>query len=296
MIHESIQLYPGQEEVSLVTYIQDSQRLVFDKDKKPAVIICPGGAYLYLSDREAEPVALAFAKMGYQAFILNYSVYGHAGEEMKENTSSKFPAPMQDIARAMEIICQNSEKWHIDDSGIGLIGFSAGGHNVASYGNMWRSEEINEGISMPVEKLKPAFNVLAYPVTNYWSLYESYLPLEHLSEDKQKTAYAFAMASFGRTEVNEALLKKWSPALTVNEDTPATFLWTTREDEVVPASQTLEMMAALDRGNIPYEGHIFSKGPHGLSLAQETTAVRSNQVNPEAGAWLPMLQSWLKKL
>lgn len=296
MIHESIQLYPGQEEVSLVTYIQNSQRLVFDKDKKPAVIICPGGAYLYLSDREAEPVALAFAKMGYQAFILNYSVYGHVGEEMEEDHSSKFPAPMQDIARAMEIICQNSEKWHIKDSEIGLIGFSAGGHNVASYGNKWRSEEINQGISIPVGKLRPAFNVLAYPVTNYWSLYESYLPLENLSEDRQKTAYAFAMASFGRTEVDEALLKKWSPALTVNEDTPATFLWTTREDEVVPASQTLEMMAALDRGNIPYEGHIFSKGPHGLSLAEETTAVRPNQVNPEAGAWLPMLQSWLKKL
>ena len=74
MIHESIQLYSDREEVSLVTHIQDSTRLVFGKEKKPAVIICPGGAYLYLSDREAEPVALAFSKMGYQAFILNYSV------------------------------------------------------------------------------------------------------------------------------------------------------------------------------------------------------------------------------
>lgn len=296
MIHESIKLYPGQEEVSLVTYIQNSKRLVFSKEKKPAIIICPGGAYLYLSDREAEPIALAFAKMGYQAFILNYSVYGQVDKELKENPHSKFPAPMKDIARAMEVVHQNSEKWHINDSEIGLIGFSAGGHNVASYGNMWRSEEINQGASIAVEKLKPAFNILAYPVTNYWSLYQSYLPIDKLAEDKQKTAYAFAVASFGTIEADEVMLKKWSPALTVNEDTPATFLWTTREDEVVPASQTLEMMSALDQAGIPYEGHIFSKGPHGLSLAQETTAVHSNQVNPEASAWLPMLRAWLKKI
>lgn len=296
MIHESIQLYSDREEVSLVTYIQDSTRLVFGKEKKPAVIICPGGAYLYLSDREAEPVALAFSKMGYQAFILNYSVYGQVNEELEENPHSKFPAPMQDIARAMEIIHQNSEKWHINESKIGLIGFSAGGHNVASYGNMWRSEEVNQGTSLEVEKLRPAFSVLAYPVTNYWSLYQSYLPLEQLEEDKKKTAYAFAVASFGTTEADETILKKWSPALTVNEDTPATFIWTTREDELVPASQTLEMMTALDQANIPYEGHVFSEGPHGLSLAQETTAVQSHQVNPEASTWLPMLRSWLNKI
>lgn len=33
--------------------------------QRPAVVICPGGAYRYLSPREAEPVALVFAAMGF---------------------------------------------------------------------------------------------------------------------------------------------------------------------------------------------------------------------------------------
>ena len=39
---------------------------------RPALIICPGGAYRKLSNREGEPVALRFAGLGYAAFVLYY--------------------------------------------------------------------------------------------------------------------------------------------------------------------------------------------------------------------------------
>lgn len=42
--------------------------------KRPAVIICPGGGYEYLSDRETLPVAMRFASHGINAFILRYSI------------------------------------------------------------------------------------------------------------------------------------------------------------------------------------------------------------------------------
>ena len=42
--------------------------------QRPAVVICPGGAYRYLSPREAEPVALVFAAMGFNAFVAGYRV------------------------------------------------------------------------------------------------------------------------------------------------------------------------------------------------------------------------------
>ena len=32
--------------------------------KKTAVIICPGGGYEYVSEREAEPIAIKFASLG----------------------------------------------------------------------------------------------------------------------------------------------------------------------------------------------------------------------------------------
>ena len=44
---------------------------------RPAVIILPGGAYAWLSDREGEPVASAFLAAGISAFVLRYTVAGN---------------------------------------------------------------------------------------------------------------------------------------------------------------------------------------------------------------------------
>ena len=75
MITTTVQLYEGRPDVSLTTYVlADSPELMNGK-RRPAVLICPGGAYLNCSDREAEPVALRFAAMGYHAFVLRYSTY-----------------------------------------------------------------------------------------------------------------------------------------------------------------------------------------------------------------------------
>ena len=40
----------------------------------PAIVICPGGGYQLVSDREAEPVAAPFYAAGYNTFILRYSI------------------------------------------------------------------------------------------------------------------------------------------------------------------------------------------------------------------------------
>jgi hypothetical protein len=45
---------------------------------RPAAIVCPGGAYMSLSDREADPPALEFLNMGFQSFILRYHVGAEA--------------------------------------------------------------------------------------------------------------------------------------------------------------------------------------------------------------------------
>ena len=39
---------------------------------RPAIVICPGGAYAFLCDREADPPALHFFAKGYNVFILHY--------------------------------------------------------------------------------------------------------------------------------------------------------------------------------------------------------------------------------
>ncbi len=74
MIHKVIALCK-ERDVTLTTYIHDqSEQGKFQIEKRPAIIIMPGGAYSFLSDTEGEPVALTFLKEGYNTFALRYSV------------------------------------------------------------------------------------------------------------------------------------------------------------------------------------------------------------------------------
>ncbi len=66
--------------------------------KRPAVIICPGGGYEYLSDRETLPVAMRFASHGINAFILRYSI------------NSPFPAALLELALHRKICKRKCRK------------------------------------------------------------------------------------------------------------------------------------------------------------------------------------------
>ena len=127
------------EGASLTAYIQDPSEELPNFEKRPAMLVIPGGGYNFCSDREGEPVALAFMAMGFNAFVLRYSI--------KENAA--FPAPLNDAQEALETIRKNSEKWHIDNSKVAAVGFSAGGHLCAALSAMGR--------------VKPNASVLVYP-------------------------------------------------------------------------------------------------------------------------------------
>ena len=60
------------ENANLKTYIIDSSEQM-KYNKRPLVLICPGGGYGFVSDREAEVMALQFTAMGYHAAVLTYS-------------------------------------------------------------------------------------------------------------------------------------------------------------------------------------------------------------------------------
>jgi acetyl esterase/lipase len=60
--------------VYLDTYLLQNSPEYQTDTRRPAVIICPGGGYLFTSDREAEPVALRFLAQDHHALVLRYSV------------------------------------------------------------------------------------------------------------------------------------------------------------------------------------------------------------------------------
>lgn len=128
----------AERDVTLTAYIQDVEG-EFSFKKRPAMVVIPGGGYAMCSDREADPVAMAYLKAGYQTFVLRYTV----------KSKGAWPCPLEDYEQAMELIKKNAEDWHIDTSKIAAVGFSAGGHLCACAATIARN--------------KPAAAILVYP-------------------------------------------------------------------------------------------------------------------------------------
>ena len=297
MITTTVQLYEGRPDVSLTTYVlADSPELLNGK-RRPAVLICPGGAYLNCSDREAEPVALRFAAMGYHAFVLRYSTYfkGKPGPfplpgNLEVNPNSIHPAPMRDIGKAFLTMRAHADEWLVDMDRIAICGFSAGAHNCAMYAVNWQNAIIHEFFGEEPAAFKPAAAILGYGISDYHLMFG-----EIKDPFAQQISDAAGIAYLGTTSPTQEMLDSVSPALHVSKSTPPTFLWATAADALVPVENTTRMANALARAGVPFEVHIFEAGPHGLSLADQASAGSMFELDPDAAKWMGLAEAWLKK-
>ena len=83
----------------------------------------------------------------------------------------------------------------------------------------------------------------------------------------------------------------------VDINTPPTFLFHTRDDEGVAVENALNFANALEKAAVPFEMHIFGKGPHGISLGNAVTSGgRAALEDPVVAQWMPMSITWLNRL
>lgn len=105
----------------------------------PALLILPGGGYNECSVKEGTPVAAAFNRLGFHAFVLCYSVGKHY----------QWPYPLEDYEASMRHIKENAAAYHVDTAHLVAVGFSAGGHLA--------------GAAATLSKEKPFAAILCYP-------------------------------------------------------------------------------------------------------------------------------------
>ena len=67
-------------------------------------------------------------------------------------------------------------------------------------------------------------------------------------------------------------LKYMSLETQVTSQTPPSFLWQTVTDEVVPVENSYLFADACKKNGVSFAHHVFSQGPHGLSLATASWA------------------------
>lgn len=272
MIHKKIEIKArGMEAVgNLYTYFLDSSIEMRPNEKRPVILMCPGGGYEMTSDREAEPMAMQFLAMGYHVAILRYSV-----------CPVRYPAALLQVAESVLYLKEHTDEYHIDPEKIVVQGCSAGGHLAANYGIAWNSPFLTKlmGMENDPEQLCVAGLLLCYPVITS-------------GEKAHEESFRNLLGEQYEEKKEELSLENQ-----VTPDTPPTFLWHTATDETVPVENSLYFFQACLQQGVSAELHIYPVGGHGLSLANEETC-RANGigVQKECQSWIGLAQTWLEEM
>ncbi|MGI6167075.1 MAG: alpha/beta hydrolase [Eubacteriales bacterium] len=266
MLHKTIELsdkFPG---ATLTTYVSDDPPELKMSPRR-AVIVCTGGGYRFLSEREAEPVVKVFFAAGFNVFLLRYTVGPGAANY----------APLIEASLAIKHIREHAEEYKIDPAYVFICGFSAGGHLAASTGTLWNIPEVLAELGdAPAGINKPAGMILCYPVIMYTHKHSFY-------------------NLCGTTEPTEEQINRFSLERHVGPHTPPAFIWHTFDDKVVDVKNSLVFVEKLRENNIPFELHIFPEGVHGLALAnEETWSQKPQNLAPHVECWIDLAVRWVK--
>ena len=256
----------------LTTYIRDLSSEIDLERKAPAMLVIPGGGYYMVSDREGEPVAMRYLALGFNAFVLDYSV--------AEDSALKYPYQIAEAAMAMEYLRINAENLNIAPEKIAAVGFSAGGHLCAMLGSFHNCPETGK-VFKPTVCVKPNAVVLGYPVIS------SDISFAHIGSFINLCG-----------EENKELMKKVDVLNLIDENSAPAFIWSTFNDNVVPCQNAIEAALKYKESGVPVSLHVFGKGEHGLSVADATVykadkALKEMSVSvPE---WVRLSVEWLEE-
>lgn len=233
----------------------------------PAVIIAPGGGYAHLSmTYEGRDVATYLNNVGITAFVLRYRL-----------TPYHYPIELEDAQRAIRLVRARAAEFGIDPARLGMMGFSAGGHLMATAGTHFDAGNPSAPDPIDRQSSRPDFLILGYPVISFQA------------DVLGTTDVLRANGSSGRSLLGDnpdpKLLVDLSDELQVTPQTPPTFIYHSSSDQTVPVASSVAFYLALRKAGVPAELHTFENGAHGGGLALG---------DPSRGIWPTLMVNWLR--
>lgn len=202
-------------------------------ERRPAVIVLPGGAYRRHAPHEADPVAHWLHGLGLAAFVLRYRVW-----------PNRHPAPEQDVDRAIRTVRERADEWGVDPTRVGVLGFSAGGHCAATAACHGRDAG------------RPDVAILCYALLDLATSHAGSLAVLLGSEPDP--------VELRRLTLTDAVHPGHPPTF---------LWTTADDGSVEVAKNALPYATALRRNGVPFALHVYPSGRHGLGLADESPEV-----------------------
>lgn len=261
--------------VSLTTYIHDDIGAYGTEDGRPAIIVLPGGAYAFLSDFEAEPVALTFLQRGFHTFVLRYTV----GDDCR------YPDVLIEVSKAIKFIRDKAQEWRVNPRQITLMGFSAGACLAGMSATQWNAPEISQALGVRPEEVRPDAAVIAY------GCWDNSGTIWNDPEFCNPGASNFPKSCPPQLDLIHYVGKHVCPL----------FIWHNQRDRFVPVRNCLMIAEKMCELKIPVELHLYTGGDHGMSVANSLcyhTAEDKERAenNPNVQMWVDMCSNWLHQL
>lgn len=234
---------------------------------RTAIIICPGGGYSEIEERESDPVGIRFMGYGFQTFVLRYSLNQMA-----------WPNALLELSETVDFIRKNADVWDIDVNRIVIQGYSAGGHLAAMLGSQWHMIFDQWGYDC-----RPDALCLMYPVVSAgkWQHKESIGNLKSGTECEYLNSIEKLSYSIEQCDLS---------------DFPSCFIVHNSDDASVSAMNSVILLQKLLSSKADCEMHMFHSGGHGLSLGDNMTARIESDINERYSKWLELFISWLDEV
>lgn len=213
-----------------------------------AILCCPGGGYVDVwYGTEGNNYGEWMTGQGITLCVLKYRLpNGHR------------TIPMEDVQRAMELMREHREDWHVEQ--LGVMGFSAGGHLASTAATHWTDS-----------LYRPDFQVLFYPVISMDSAITHMGSRHYLLGD----------------EPTDEMVRLYSNELQVTDETPEAFIVLSQDDDVVAPENTYRYREALEAHGVACTMLLLPWGSHGWSGHPEFAF---------NGVWQSALSEWLKTI
>lgn len=242
-----------------------------------AVIVCPGGSYFWLDVKtEGIEVAKWLNSQGISAFVLEYRVGTIAGfitHNRLIRRGNRYPDPLQDVQRSIQIVREHAEELGIDPNQVGVMGFSAGGHLALMSGIYFDTDVLTQVGVRPKVSLRPDFIAPIYPVVTF----------SHPSVHKRSRR---GLLGEGRS-ISKELKDSLSLERHVRDDMPPTYIMNCLDDPIVKCKNSELLDSAMTVKNVRHRYVRFKTGGHGFGAS-------SNKTSAEANTWKDDFINWLK--